>query len=50
MILYPFLQDGGNELNYAAFRFNERRDKREKVKKQQPQNIIYSGVRCPSIT
>ncbi|XP_026803236.3 uncharacterized protein LOC113547191 [Pangasianodon hypophthalmus] len=44
-------QDCDNvELNYAALHFNERRAKRGKVKKQQPQDIIYSDVRGPSVT
>ncbi|XP_053091245.1 uncharacterized protein LOC113547190 [Pangasianodon hypophthalmus] len=44
-------QDGGNvELNYAALHFNERRAKRGRVKKQQPQDIIYSDVRSSAIT
>ncbi|XP_034161611.2 uncharacterized protein LOC113547183 [Pangasianodon hypophthalmus] len=44
-------QDCGNvELNYAALHFNERRAKRGRGKKQQPQDIIYSDVRGPSVT
>ncbi|XP_053091658.1 uncharacterized protein LOC113542685 [Pangasianodon hypophthalmus] len=44
-------QDCDNvELNYAALHLNERRVKRGRVKKQQPQDIIYSDVRGPSIT
>ncbi|XP_053091559.1 uncharacterized protein LOC117597642 [Pangasianodon hypophthalmus] len=44
-------QDCDNvELNYAALHFNERRAKRGRVKKQQPQDIIYSDVRGPSVT
>ncbi|NP_001187172.1 novel immune-type receptor 15a precursor [Ictalurus punctatus] len=38
------------EVNYAALHFNERRAKRGRVKKQQPQDIIYSDVRSPSVT
>ncbi|XP_053487840.1 uncharacterized protein LOC128611970 [Ictalurus furcatus] len=44
-------QDCDNvELNYAALHFNERRAKRGRVKKQQPQDVIYSDVRGRSIT
>ncbi|XP_053486923.1 signal-regulatory protein beta-1-like [Ictalurus furcatus] len=43
-------QDCDNELNYAALHFNERRAKRGRVKKQQPQDIIYSDVRGLSVT
>ncbi|XP_017329347.1 uncharacterized protein LOC108268729 [Ictalurus punctatus] len=43
-------QDCDNvELNYAALHFNERRAKRGRVKKQQPQDVIYSDVRGRSI-
>ncbi|XP_060782801.1 uncharacterized protein LOC132890017 [Neoarius graeffei] len=38
------------ELNYAALHFSERRAKRGRVKKQQPQDIIYSDVQRPSKT
>ncbi|XP_053487849.1 immunoglobulin superfamily member 2-like [Ictalurus furcatus] len=44
-------QDCDNaELNYAALHFNERRAKRGRVKKQQPQDVIYSDVRGLSVT
>ncbi|XP_053538272.1 uncharacterized protein LOC108268723 [Ictalurus punctatus] len=44
-------QDCDNvELNYAALHFNERRAKRGRVKKEQPQDVIYSDVRGRSIT
>ncbi|KAK2839094.1 hypothetical protein Q7C36_013908 [Tachysurus vachellii] len=44
-------QDCNNEeLNYAALYFNERRVKRGRGKKQQPQDIIYSDVRVLSVT
>ncbi|KAF7706984.1 hypothetical protein HF521_018202 [Silurus meridionalis] len=35
------------DLNYAALHFNERRAKKERVKKQQPRDVIYSDVRRP---
>ncbi|XP_046704941.1 uncharacterized protein LOC124385737 [Silurus meridionalis] len=37
------------EVNYAALHFNERRVKRGRVKKQQPQNVIYSDVQRLSV-
>ncbi|XP_053361929.1 uncharacterized protein LOC128531805 [Clarias gariepinus] len=44
-------QDGDNgELNYAALHFNERRTKRGQIRKNQPQDVIYSDVQCPSVT
>ncbi|XP_053487842.1 uncharacterized protein LOC128611972 [Ictalurus furcatus] len=44
-------QDCDNvELNYAALHFNERRAKSGRVKKQQPQDIIYSDVQGLSVT
>ncbi|XP_060782798.1 uncharacterized protein LOC132890014 isoform X1 [Neoarius graeffei] len=38
------------ELNYAALHFSERRAKRGRVKKQQPQDTIYSDVQHNSVT
>ncbi|XP_017329357.1 uncharacterized protein LOC108268735 [Ictalurus punctatus] len=44
-------QDCDNvELNYAALHFNETRAKRGRMKKQQPQDVIYSDVRGLSVT
>ncbi|XP_017329346.1 uncharacterized protein LOC108268728 [Ictalurus punctatus] len=44
-------QDCDNaELNYAALHFNGRRAKRGRVKKPQPQDVIYSDVRGLSVT
>ncbi|XP_060783224.1 uncharacterized protein LOC132890420 [Neoarius graeffei] len=37
------------ELNYAALHFSERRAKRGRVKKQQPQDTIYSDVQHNSV-
>ncbi|XP_060782796.1 uncharacterized protein LOC132890012 [Neoarius graeffei] len=38
------------ELNYAALHFSERRAKRGRVKKQQPQDTIYTDVQYNSVT
>ncbi|XP_060782797.1 uncharacterized protein LOC132890013 [Neoarius graeffei] len=38
------------ELNYAALHFSERRAKRGRVKKQQPQDTIYTDVQHNSVT
>ncbi|KAI5624903.1 putative immune-type receptor 13 isoform 1 precursor [Silurus asotus] len=38
------------EVNYAALSFTERTGKRGRVKRRQPQDIIYSDVRRPFVT
>ncbi|KAF7706983.1 uncharacterized protein LOC124386263 [Silurus meridionalis] len=38
------------EVNYAALNFTERTGKRGRVKRRQPQDIIYSDVRRPFVT
>ncbi|KAM9470647.1 uncharacterized protein Hap1MRO34_012589 [Clarias gariepinus] len=51
VIAKTFNQDAENtELNYAALHFSDRRTKRERLKKQQPQDVIYSDVRHPSVS